>query len=130
MIFDAIMLGKIKELILTNNIREISFILANDNRIVLDALGNQNFSDISGLNNFYNHIIRKKEHSEVSWKTLDHQFLILSYHLNGKIKELKLGLNDSSFDQLKITGKIYNRQENHFNDIYPDLICLECFHLN
>ncbi len=128
--FDNEVVGQIKELILIKNIREISFVLSSDNRIVLDALSNQDFSDITGLNNYHNHIIKEKERSEVFWKTLNHQRLILSYHLNGKMKELKLRLNDSFFDQLKISGQIYNKQENTFHAIYPELICVEYLNLN
>lgn len=112
-----------KKLITTKNISEITFVLSNDNRIVLDAVGGQDFSDIRGLKKFYNQIIKQKEQTEMSWQTLNRQFLILSYHLNNKIKELKLGLDASIIDQIKISGKIYNRQENNFNDIYSDLIC-------
>lgn len=119
--FDKDVIEKLEELIFSKDIREISFVLSSDNRIVLDALGNQDFSEVKGLNNFYNQIKRVGKYSEVP---------TLSYHLNRKIKELKLGLDGLFFDQLIISGKIYNRQENIFNDIYSDLISVEYFSLN
>ena len=128
--FDKDSVKQLSRLLETKNINEISFVLSDDNNIVLDALGNQGFSRIAGLNNFYGHITKQKKHSELSWQTYDQEFLILSYHLNNKINELRLGLNTIFFNQLKISGKIYNRQQKVFYDIYPDLICWEYFHLN
>ena len=118
-------LKETKKLIYLKKIREIVFVLSEDNKIVLDALGNQNFSDIRGLNSFYNQVVGKKKHLEMTWKTLNPQFLILSYFLNQKIKKLENGLNDLIIDPLTITGKIYNKQENVFKDIYSDLILTE-----
>jgi len=55
-IFTKDELSEIKKLICSKGIREISFVLADDNPIVLDALANQNFSDIRGLKKFYNQV--------------------------------------------------------------------------
>lgn len=129
-VFDNKAMDQLKELITSNNIREISFVLSYDNRVILDALGNQDFSEISGLNHFYKEIIRKKKDSEASWQTWNPQLLILSYYLNDKIRELKFRLNGLFFDRLKISGKIYNRRENIFKNIYSDSICIEYFGLN
>ncbi|BDS11058.1 hypothetical protein [Aureispira anguillae] len=121
---------QIQKLINKNHINKISFILSNDNRIILDALGNQGFSKVTGLNNCYDEIIKQKKLSEKSWQRYKRQFSIISYHLNKKIKELRFGINGSFASQLKISGKIYHRQEQVFKDIYPDLICRESFSLN
>lgn len=120
----------IKETIRKHNIREIYFVLSNDNQIILDALGRQFFSGIRGLKKFYNEITRQKEHSEVSWQTDDRQFSVLSYYLNKKIKELQPELRNLLDHPIKIRGKIYNRQENAFKDIYSDLVCREKCYLN
>lgn len=128
--FDKNSVEQLSRLLETKNINEIFFVLSDDNRIVLDALGKQDFSRIAGLNNFYDHINRQKEYSESSWQTYNQESLVLSYHLNNKINELRLGLNTIFFNPLNISGKIYNRQKKVFYDIYPDLICREYFHLN
>ena len=128
--FDKHVMRQIKKLIRTKKIQEIYFVLSNDNRILLDALGNQNFSDITGLNDFYTQIIQQKKDSETSWQGQNHQSLILSNHLNNKIKELKLELSGSMADRLKIGGKIYHKKENIFSDTYHNLIAMECFSLN
>lgn len=124
-IFDNYNLKETKKLIKKKKIKEIIFVLSNYNRIVLDAFGNQGFSNIKGLNNFYQQVNKEKERAALSWKTGNPQFLILSYYLNQKIKELKHGLRDSMLDQLLISGKIYNQQQQVFKDIYSDLICMD-----
>jgi len=96
----------------------------------LDALGSQDFSDVRGLENFYHQIVKQKKQTEMSWEPVARQSLILSYHLNHKIRELRDALAASTISQIKIGGKIYQRDENSFIDIYPDLICLEHFSLN
>ena len=127
---DSETIKNIKELVRKHNIREIYFVLSNDNKIILDALGGQFFSDIRDLQNFYVEVIRQKEHSEVLWQTNNRQFSILSYYLNNKIKELRLELGHLSNLPIKINGKIHNREDHTFKQIYPDLICLEKHNLN
>ncbi|MEO1257238.1 MAG: hypothetical protein AAFZ15_00515 [Bacteroidota bacterium] len=130
MVFDLDTVEEIIKLLKSKNINEVSFVLSDDNSIVQDALEKQDFSGITVLNDFYDKIIAHQEHSEVSWQICNRKFLILSYHLNNKIKELKLGLKTIYFNGLKINGLIYKRQENIFQDIYSDLICREFFYLN
>ena len=121
--FDTDMILQVSELLQTNDIRDISFVLSHNNCIVLDALEKQDFSRITGLSDFYNQIARRRDHSEGLWRVNNLQFLILSHHLNDKIKELRLGLKCVSIDPVKINGKIYIRDEKVFKDVYPDLIC-------
>lgn len=128
--FDTELVRQLQELLVEKDIREISFILSDDNRIISDALGNHDFSKISGLDNFYCEIIRQKEFSEELWQSCNLRFLILSNYLNTRIKELKLRLKTLPTDQVKINGKVYSRQTKIFSDIYVDLICRECFSLN
>ena len=130
MIFDADTIEELIRLLKTKNIREISFVLSDDNCIVQDALEKQDFSGIVTLNNFYDEVIAHQKHSEVLWQICSRKFLILSYHLNNKIKELKSGLENVYLNNLKINGIIYKRPEEKFYDIYSDLICREFFYLN
>jgi len=128
--FNKKVLKETRKLICEKNIREISFVLSSDNRIVMDAYGNQDFSDIKGLNKFYNKVIEQKEQVETLWQTWNLNSLILSYYLNDKIKELREGLQDMSDNQFKISGKIYDKQQNVFKEIYPDLICIDYSNFN
>ncbi len=129
-VFDKYIVEQLKKLICTKNIGEIAFVLSSDNRIILDALGKQDFLDVTDLNKFYNQITRQRGYSEMSWQTWNRQFSVISYYLNQKIKELERVLSDSISDQLNISGKVYNRRENRFNEIHSDLICMEHLSLN
>ncbi len=129
-IYDSKTIACIKEIINTHNIKAIYFVLSADNQIILDALGNQDFSDIRGLKNFYKEITVQKEHVEETLYTGNLQFSVLSYHLNKKIKKLELELYGLRNHSIKIRAKVYNRQEDLFLTIYSDLICLEKHHLN
>ncbi|WP_353778374.1 hypothetical protein [Winogradskyella sp. 3972H.M.0a.05] len=129
-ISDTETIENIKELIIQHNIRKIYFVLSDDNKIILDALGGQSFSDIRGLQKFYTEVTRQKERSEVLWQTDNRQFSILSYYLNNKIKELQLELDNLPIHLPRISGKIYFRQKNIFSNIYSDLICIEKHYLN
>ena len=101
-----------------------------DNKIVLDALGDKKFSNIDTLHNFYNEITIQKEISKISFQRDNHQFAVLSFYLNKKIKELELQITNLLNQPIKIGGKIYDRNLDTFTTIYSDLVCLEKYQLN
>jgi len=127
---DIYSLSQLIELVLTKEINQITFVLSDDNCIVLESLKNRCFSERTGFIGFHQQILKQKEDTEVLWKTRSNEFLILSYHLNDKIKELKQAFNSFVGTQCLIAGKIYSKNSNTFTDIYPDIICLEQFNLN
>ena len=129
-VFDQSMMQQIKELLETEKLSGISFLLADDNRFVLDALGEQNFWELKGLEDFYDQITREKEYSEELWQMYDNQFLILSNYLNAKIRLLKENLHRLGLVQTDIRAKIYKRQEGMFRQIYPDVMMREYVSLN
>jgi len=124
-VFNENALKHTKSLICTIGIREISFVLSDDNQIISDALGRQDFSAIAGLEKFYNQVILQKEHLETSWQIQDPQSLILSSFLNEKIEKLKDGLSDLMIGEIAVNGKIYRKEEHKFNDISSNLIFTE-----
>ena len=130
-VYDAKTLESIKTLIMVYKISHIYFVLSDDNQIILDALGKQYFSDIRGLKGFYKKVEKQKEHSELMWVTDNNQNSILSYLLNDKIRELQFDLRRSLRDNpVKISGKIYNRLEDTFRNIFSNLTCLDKHYLN
>lgn len=116
------MVEHLNELLQTKKIGDISFVLAENNSIVSDALEQKYYSGITGLSSLYDQITSQGEHSEEVWQNYYHQFLILSRCLNDKIKELKQGLKCLSIDLPRINGQIYNRHWNVLSTIYSDLI--------
>ena len=123
-------LESISSIIKKHNIKEICFVLSTDNKIVEDALGNKEYSNIGTLRNFYNEITIQKKHSKIFLQGDNHQFAVLSFYLNKKIKELELQITNLLNESIKIRGKVYNRDKNKFTNIYSDLVCLEKHHLN
>ncbi|WP_298879832.1 hypothetical protein [uncultured Polaribacter sp.] len=128
--YDCKTITYIKNLIEKHNIKEIYFVLSLDNKIILDAIGKQRFSNIKVLGNFYNEIIKEEGQSKKLFQERNSQFSILSYYLNKKIKELKTQLVNTSNLSIKIGGKIYNKDKNTFTNIYSDLVCLKKHQLN
>jgi len=120
----------IKQIVKEHNIKEISFVLSNNNHIVKDALGTQDFINMRGLSSLYYRIIRQKKYSEIFWGTDYTLFSVLSYYLNNKIKELQSELGYLINNPIRINGKIYDRFDNAFKNIYSDLICIEKHSLN
>lgn len=120
----------IRNFIKKQNIKEIYFVLSIDNKIILDALGQQEFSNIEILNNFYYEIKKQKKISKASFHRGNSQLGILSYYLNKKIHELQLQLTNLLNDPIKIGGKIYYKNQNSFTNIYSDLVCLQKYNLN
>jgi len=130
MSFDIIALGQIKELIVKKNILEITFILSDDNQVLSGNLKNKSKLNFDWLNGINHQIITQKKTSQIVWSTKINPSLIVSYHLHNKIKELRQGLGSLFIDQLRISGKIYNREQNSFDDIFSDLFCIKHFNLN
>ena len=127
---DKDVVGQMNQLIQTEKINSVAFILSEDNRILLDAIGKRKYSDIQGLNLFQEGILEKKQIVELFWGNTNLNYLIQSYHLNTKIKELCCVLNQDYFEKLTIIGKIYNKTKGEFIDIYSDLVCKNIFSLN
>jgi len=124
--YDRKTINYIYKIVKKHRIKKIYFVLSIDNKIVLDAIGNNEFSNIRGLNNYYKEI--RKQKTKTLFQRDNRQFTVLSYFLNKKIKELELQLTDISIQPIKIVGKIYNKDV--FTTIYSDLVCLEKYHLN
>ena len=129
-VFDSEMVTEINGLIEAKNIREITFILSDNNRIVLDALRDYDSIKVSGLNKFYNEIAREKERSKVLWQMCDLRIPILSYYLNVKINELLPRISRWMIDQVKVNSKIYNTSRAVFREVHSDLFGREFLNLN
>jgi hypothetical protein len=127
---DNATIAYILETVKTHNIKNIYFILSSKNKIIVDALEHQNFSDISGMHHFYKEITIQKTYAEELCYTNNLQLSVISYYLNKKIKELQLKLVNLSSNFVKIQAKVYDKDKDVFRDIYSDLVCLEKYHLN
>lgn len=129
-VFNTAATLQIKKLILKHGIKEVSFVLSTSNPILRDALENKHFYNVRGLGHIYDTIAKQKHYSERFWQKKNSLFTILSSYLNEKIKDLRIQLDKLQLGQIQISGKIYDQNENVFDDIYPDLICRNYFSLN
>lgn len=130
MAFDERNLRHIKDTLEIHEIRELSFILADDNRFFRDALEEQKYSDLNILKSFYEQMREEKDNCQDLWQSYNRQFLILSRYLNNRIKSLQYALEETCMYRLNIDAKIYKRQEGMFYSIYPALIFREGVSLN
>ncbi|SIS71054.1 hypothetical protein SAMN05421766_103536 [Zobellia uliginosa] len=117
------------KLIRRKNITNLFIVLSSENKIISDAVENQFYKNIRGLEKLYTNIGEQKEHLEF-WDDNPSQDLLFSYYLNHKIKAISDDFNHWFGQSLTIKGKIYNQRENKFYPIYSNLICKEKFHLN
>lgn len=109
------------QVIRKNKIEEITFIISENNKIILDAINNQEFIDIRGLNNTYSQINKNRNLSRQMWSSHEQHILFLSYHLKDKIRKIRNHLHLNSMHQVKVNGKIYSRAYNSFRAIYQEL---------
>lgn len=129
--FNYKVVGLVKRLILKHNIKEIYFVLANDNPILLDALGNQEHSEITNLADFYKDVTTRHRYPMVLWHTNKNQVPVAVSHLKNKIKELEQELSCLFARDIKIEGEIFNKADRNFQNIGSnDLIWKESFSLN
>lgn len=128
--FDSKTLEYIKGLVYEQNIKNIYFVLSEQNKMVVDAMEGQTFSQVRGLQNFNQAIRFYKKQSNLFWNTTDLVFLTLSYYLNQKIMQLQLNLSTELYQSVNIKGKVYIKSKNTFVDIYPNLVCLTEYNLN
>lgn len=120
---DNVVKGYISRLIKKERINEITFVLSEDNQIVLDALFKQNYSEVRSLGEAYKGLVDYKAQAQYSWPTHHQHPMILSCHLNKKIRELRSSLEHLVPNQIEINGKLFSKSYNSFRPIYPDLIC-------
>ncbi|HAA14646.1 MAG TPA: hypothetical protein DCE41_24350 [Cytophagales bacterium] len=128
--FDTDALVHLQGWIQAEDISHITFALSCSNSIVLDALQGQDYSQVAELQGFYDQLARQKEYTEGVWQSCNRNFLLLSHHLNNKMAELKLGLGNFLMPPLTIRGKIYNREEKTFCNVYSNLICSASVSIN
>lgn len=129
--FDVGVIEKIKGLIETKNIREITFVLSEDNKIIKDVLSNCNYANSRGLGGFYSKMIRKQKSFDVLFQKKNLIRPIVSHYLNTKVEELEEELDDCWFSSLlNVNAKIYDREENKFINISSEIFYKENFALN
>ncbi|MEM7656823.1 MAG: hypothetical protein AAF399_11895 [Bacteroidota bacterium] len=120
---------EINALVESKQITAITFVLSDDNPVILDALGDRTKANTRGLSTFYAEITRHRSRFPLLWQSSKPDLSLLSYLLNSNIAELKLQLNTWQIDQIRIDAHVYHRHRNEFREVsgesfYRELICL------
>lgn len=123
-------LGQIAVLIEANNIKEIALVLSENNSIILDALSIRKNIRIKGLSDTYKQLNEYEKQTLKTWELRDQQIMILSYHLNNKIKELRSGLHFFLPKVPEIKGKLFFKSSSSFKEIHSELVCTDSLILN
>jgi hypothetical protein len=118
------------EVVQKHEIKEITFILSEHNKIILDATQGQKYIDIRGLKNNYQKIIEKRKLTHQMWLSYDHHILFLSYFLTDKINILREHLRNHSMPTLKVNAKIYSKAYKSFRGIYPEILLSDPIRIN
>lgn len=128
--FDVDTIVQINKLLEEKNITEITFVLSDQNKMVLDAIKGQDFSGVKGLSCFYYEIMRQKRRSQKLWNGENPQIPILTYYLNKKIEELESQISDWMLEGITINSKIYNIENGVFRDAHFDIFAGKYLSLN
>ncbi|CAL2091044.1 conserved hypothetical protein [Tenacibaculum sp. 190524A05c] len=114
-------IASLEDLIVDKRISEISIIIANDNRIIRDAVEDKSFSEINGLDGFYETIEIQRNFLNVFWQINKGKDTLLNNFIRNKIKEIQDVLNKLFLNPVKVSGKIYQKRESIFTDIKLDI---------
>ena len=126
---DKMSMEHIKKLIVKHKIKNIDFVLSLDNSFISYVLNKRFNLQDKGLKKYQENINKKKIQAKIIDQKVNHRYLLLSYILNDKIKELKVKLADSIV-LITINGKIYDKKLDDFTYIYSELINLEKHNMN
>lgn len=121
---------EIASLIVKDHVDEITIVLSEDNRIVRDALSNQDYAGITGLDEVYKDLIMHQRDVSSAWLGYDHYTMILSYYINEKIENLRSDLSNYLEYLPQINGKLYSKDYESFRDVHSNLVCIESTILN
>ncbi len=128
--FDMSLIEEISALIEVKRIRNITFVLSNENRLLIDAIEHQTYTGLQGLDDFYSLIGRYTKDFTKMWRTNDLHTQVLSFYLDMKTNELRSKLNSWLANELTIDAKIYDTQSHIFNNISVNRHQLQPFNLN
>ena len=113
----------------SKKISEITFVLSDDNKIINDAIENNEFKNIKALDRLNLKISTQKNFfkKDSNISVIRHE--LISYLLNQKKYELK-NITDSSNLALNINAMVYKKKVNAFSKVNSKLLNLELFNLN
>ncbi len=128
--FNRMTMEQINAMIEVRGIKKITFVLADDNRFILDGLVNNKLFDSIPMRQFYKAVSIQKTLSEKIWKTDGLRIPIISHYLEKRINELIPQLNHWLLGKMDICAKVYNRKNNTFRELHFSFFHEENLSLN
>ena len=128
--FSKDIIEEVNALIESKGIEKISFILSEDNKLVLDGIKNQNFDNIKDLRRLFKDISEIKKETSKVYKERNIQKMITSKLLKRKIKEMNVNLHGWLSSKVSIDAKVYCRNSDEFKQVPNHLIEPHSLHLN
>lgn len=121
---------EVNGLVEAKKIREITFVLSDRNRMILDALEHQVYTEIQGLKDFYSAIDQQKVLTDRIWQINDRHIPVVSCYLAAKIRELQQKLRGVVVAPVTVNARIYKRDEQLFSDVLSEVYQMGSFNLN
>lgn len=115
--FDEELMVYLNEMLLEKKIQRVTFVLNENNAIVVDAMKSRSPSSLDKMEGFYSQVAWQEDATFKLWRKCDSRMAVLSNLLNHKMEEFKACLNKPIMDQLEIDAKIYSTQKKSFANL-------------
>jgi len=128
--FTPEVIDEINRLVEKRTINKITFVLADNNQLIFDALNKGDFSTLKSMEGFFEELSLLNSTTAPLWQSGHNKLQVLSYYLESKTKELKRSMAERSSNEITFETKIYTRQTGKSLSIPTALFLLKPFQLN
>ena len=129
--FKSETLGYIKDMLELKNIREITFVLSQENQFLKNLLATQDVFYEKRLYKLRNEILFDEKRFKLLFYNRYNLLFLINYYLIKKANAFDKALHNCWFkDQITINIKLYNNTINEFTDVNINSLINSCFELN
>ena len=126
LVFDDYKVQEVSALIQMNEIKEVVFVLSDENRFFHETLGSNGLASIVEFSGFFREKNPKRVSSLLRKNGKSHNYILLEAYLDSKLQELNFRLKNSQIDNVEMSTMIYFKQDNSFStgrDLINQYIC-------
>ena len=117
MTFDQETTAQLEEILVAKKIKQISFVLSDDNLILSNAMNAQSIDTIEVMQQYYGEVDEECAIAVELWKECDFKNVILRNFLSRKMEDLNNSLKSFDRNQIELGAMIYSRENNNFTNI-------------
>lgn len=130
-LFNNDAIGYISSLLEYENIREITFVLSDENNLLFGSLAEDKVFNSNRLIKMKQDILLQNNKLKVLSRGLDANLFLATYFLIKKANSFKNDLNNCWFkDQIRINTKVYITKKKQFRTVEYNTLINNCFQLN